>query len=468
MSNRLRSWGLVGVGMIAGLSISYGVTAYAFREAEHPIPVNQIREFTDVFGAIKADYVDPVSDRKLIDNAISGMVSGLDPHSEFLDADAYRELEVGTQGQFGGLGIEVGAEAGALKVIAPIDGTPAARAGVRAGDYIIRIDGRFTRGMSLNDAVKLMRGKPHTPITLTIIRKGVKDPLVIRIVRDIIHVQSVTGHMIEPGYGYVRISEFQDNTTADLARKIEAFYKEGPLKGLILDLRNDPGGVLNGAIGVSAIFLPPGSTVVTTKGRTADSDRRFVASPSDYLRDENTDPLVGLPKAVKDVPLVVLVNGASASASEIVSGALQDHKRAKILGNQTFGKGSVQSVIQLRGGSRPVALKLTTARYFTPSGRSIQVRGITPDYIVDDTPKGNFAGLTIHESDLTNHLANPISGRKAPQPLPKAETELAPANTHRYEFGSKNDFQLQQAINLLQNRPVDVAKAPPVIANATH
>jgi carboxyl-terminal processing protease len=467
MSGRLRSWGLIGVGLIAGVSISYGVTAYAFRDNRYPIPVEEIREFTDVFGAIKANYVENVEDKKLMEEAISGMLAGLDPHSAFLDGEAYRDLQIGTQGEFGGLGIEVGAEDGAIKVIAPIDDTPAARAGIRAGDMIVKIDDKFTRGMSLTDAIKLMRGKPQTPILLTIARKGEALPLEIKIVRDIIRVQSVKAHPIEPGFGYVRISQFQDRTTEDLVRQIGELYKSGPLKGLVLDLRNDPGGVLNGAVGVSAVFLAPGATVVSTEGRTEDAHRQFVASPSDYLRGSAEDPLARLPAAVKSVPMVVLVNGASASASEIVAGALQDHRRAQLIGTQTFGKGSVQSVIQIRNDrENPAAIKLTTARYFTPSGRSIQAKGIAPDLVVEDTAEGNFAGLSVREADLANHLVNNSTApggrgaegtpdKAAPEP---AEPEHAPLAARRYEFGSADDYQLKQAMNFLKGLPVETAK----------
>ncbi|HXY22841.1 MAG TPA: PDZ domain-containing protein, partial [Burkholderiaceae bacterium] len=266
MSGRLRSWGLIGIGLIAGVSISYGVTAYAFRDSR-AIPIEELREFTDVFGAIKANYVEQVEDKKLLQEAISGMLSGLDPHSAFLDGDAYRDLQIGTQGEFGGLGIEVGSEDGAIKVIAPIDDTPAARAGIRAGDVIIKIDDKFTRGMSLTDAIKLMRGKPQTPITLTLARKGEAQPVEVKIIRDIIRVQSVKSHMIEPGYGFVRVTQFQDRTTEDLVKQINQLYKAGPLKGLVLDLRNDPGGVLNGAVGVAAVFLQRDAIVVSTEGR---------------------------------------------------------------------------------------------------------------------------------------------------------------------------------------------------------
>jgi len=470
MSGRLRSWGLIGIGLIAGVSISYGVTAYAFRDSR-AIPIEELREFTDVFGAIKANYVEQVEDKKLLQEAISGMLSGLDPHSAFLDGDAYRDLQIGTQGEFGGLGIEVGSEDGAIKVIAPIDDTPAARAGIRAGDVIIKIDDKFTRGMNLSDAIKLMRGKPQTPITLTLARKGEAQPLEIKIIRDIIRVQSVKSHVIEPGYGFVRVTQFQDRTTEDLVKQINQLYKSGPLKGLVLDLRNDPGGVLNGAVGVAAVFLQRDALVVSTEGRTEDAHRRFVAAPSDYLRGSGDDPLTHLPPEIKTVPLVILVNGASASASEIVAGALQDHKRAKLIGTQTFGKGSVQSVIQIRNDrENPAAIKLTTARYFTPNGRSIQAQGILPDLQVDDTAEGNFAGLSVREADLAHHLVNTsdaagekTSAEKAEKAPGEAEPH-APASAHRYDFGSTEDFQLHQAMNFFKGLPVETAKAHDKVA----
>jgi len=484
MSGRLRSWSLVGVGVIAGVSISYGVTAYAFRETRSPIPVEEIREFSDVFGAIKANYVEPVEDKKLMQEAITGMLAGLDPHSAFLDGESYRDLQIGTQGEFGGLGIEVGSEDGAIKVIAPIDDTPAARAGIRAGDLIIKIDDKLTRGMNLGDAIKLMRGKPQTPIDLTLARKGEPQPIEVKIIRDIIRVQSVKAHLIEPGYGFVRISQFQDRTTEDLVKRINDMYKNGPLKGLVLDLRNDPGGVLNGAVGVSAVFLPVDATVVTTEGRTEDAHRRFAASPSDYLRGGGDDPLAQLPAGIKDVPMVVLVNGASASASEIVAGALQDHKRAQLIGTQTFGKGSVQSVIPIRNDrDNPAAIKLTTARYFTPSGRSIQAKGIVPDMLVEDTPEGNFAGFSVREADLANHLSNPNVPAEAADKADKTDkvdktdksdkphdadkpAEHAPIALRRYEFGSAEDFQVKQAMNFLKGAPVEVAKLHDKVAAA--
>jgi carboxyl-terminal processing protease len=476
MSGRLRNFGLIGVGAIAGVAISLAISAYAFRDMRGPIPLEEIRQFTDVFGAIKANYVDPVDDKKLIQEAISGMLTGLDPHSAFLDADAFKDLQVGTQGEFGGLGIEVGAEDGAVRVIAPIDDTPAARAGIKSGDLIIKIDDKLTRGMTLAEAVKLMRGKKGTSIVLTIARKGEPKPLEFKLVRDVIRVQSVRARMIEPGYGFIRISQFQERTVEDLARHINELYKNGPLKGLVLDLRNDPGGLLHAAVGVSAAFLPPRALVVSTDGRTEDARRRFIAAPEDYLRTRGDDVIAKLPREVKTVPMVVLVNNASASASEIVAGALQDHKRATVLGTQTFGKGSVQTIIPIRADrENPAAIKLTTARYYTPSGRSIQAKGIVPDLLVEDTPEGNFAGFSVREADLLRHLEDK-SDTQAPakptQPAPGASTaphgapSAAPAPARRYEFGSADDYQLKQAMNHLKGLPVEVAKTRESVAAA--
>jgi len=473
MSGRMRTLALVGVGAFAGVAVSLGISAYAFRDSRGPIPLEEIRQLTDVFGAIKNHYVEPVEDSKLIQEAISGMLTGLDPHSAFLDADAFKDLQTSTQGEFGGLGIEVAPEDGAVRVVAPIDDTPAFRAGIKAGDLIIKIDDTLTRGMPLSDAVKLMRGKKGTPVMLTVARKGEVKPLEFKLVRDVIRTQSVRSKIIEPGYAFVRISQFQERTVEDLARHLADAYKSGPLKGLVLDLRNDPGGLLHSAIGVSAAFLPKRALVVSTDGRMSDAKRRFVAAPEDYQRSRGEDVLAKLPAEVKSVPIVVLVNGASASASEIVAGALQDHKRATLIGLKTFGKGSVQTIIPLRSeGDRVAAIKLTTARYFTPNGRSIQAKGIEPDLNVDDTAQGSFAGLQVREADLARHLEEK---KAAPEGRVDALREAAPAEApaesraeaaapRRYEFGAPEDFQLQQAMNHLKGLPVETSRKPDSVA----
>jgi carboxyl-terminal processing protease len=476
MAGKTRSIVLIGVGAVAGVLVSLGISAYAFRDSRGPIPLEEIRAFTDVFGAVKANYVEPVDDKKLMQEAISGMLSGLDPHSAYLDADAFKDMQTSTQGEFGGLGIEVGAEDGLIKVISPIDDTPASRAGIKAGDLIVKIDDKVTRGMTLPEAVKLMRGKPRTSIVLTVARKNEDKPLEFKLVRDVIRVQSVKAKTIEPGYGYIRISQFQERTVDDLVKAVGDLYKAGSLKGLVLDLRNDPGGLLHTAIGVSAAFLPPKTLVVSTDGRTEENRRRFVASPEDYLRGRGEDMLARLPAQVKSVPMVVLVNGASASASEIVAGALQDHKRAMVLGTQSFGKGSVQTIIPLRmDRDNPAAIKLTTARYFTPSGRSIQAKGITPDFVVEDTAEGNFAGFNVREADLMRHLegtrTKETAKRAAPQPgavtpaTPAVPAHEAKNPLQRYDFGSPEDFQLQQAMNYLKGKTVQVAKPQEAVAN---
>ncbi|MEN9775950.1 MAG: hypothetical protein RL322_3020 [Pseudomonadota bacterium] len=456
MKLRLRSIGLLGAGVLAGVLISFGLSAVAQRGQRAPLPLEDLRQFADVFGAIKAHYVEPVEDKKLISEAITGMISGLDPHSAYLDADAFRELRVGTQGEFGGLGIEVGTEDGFVKVIAPIEDTPAARAGVRAGDLIIRIDDKPTKGLALNEAVKLMRGKPKTAITLTITRKGEDTPITLRIIRDVIRVQSVRSRVLEPGIGYVRISQFQEHTVESLIRHLGNLDRQGALeRGLVLDLRNDPGGLLHGAVGVSAAFLPPRVTVVTTEGRTEDARRQYTASPEDYLRGDRDDHVARAPSASKTVPMVVLVNGGSASASEIVAGALQDYKRAVILGTQTFGKGSVQSILPL---SNSTAIKLTTARYFTPSGRSIQAKGIAPDFRVEETADG-VSVARVREADLNKHLtATPGVPDEKTDPSRAGAGDVRARDRKPIQFGSPEDHQLQQALNHLKGQPVAVSK----------
>lgn len=458
MKTKIKQASLVLVGVVAGILLSLNLSAVAQREvARFPLPVDELRAFAEVFGAIKSNYVEPVEDKKLITEAISGMLTGLDPHSAYLDQDAFRELQVGTQGEFGGLGIEVGMEDGFVKVVSPIEDTPAFRAGIKPGDLIVKLDDTPVKGMTLNDAVKRMRGKPKTSIRLTILRKGGTKPFEVTLVRDVIRVQSVKSKLIEPGYGWIRVSQFQEHTGENLVTHLDDLYKSGPLKGLILDLRNDPGGLLNGAVGVSSAFLQRRALVVSTDGRTEDAKRKFIAAPEDYLRGNGDDYLKNLPAAIKSVPMVVLVNGGSASASEIVAGALQDHKRATIMGTQTFGKGSVQTILPLGNNT---AIKLTTARYYTPSGRSIQAKGIVPDIIVED-PSAPTVGR-LREADLEKHLLNEQDKTsEKPQPISAkpAATEVEDKPSAPIEFASEKDFQFQQALKFLKGLPLATAQS---------
>ncbi|QLQ24306.1 MAG: S41 family peptidase [Dechloromonas sp.] len=459
--SKVKTISLVVGGFVAGAMISLHVPALADKDAKSGLPIDELRTFAEVSG-IKQGYVEPVEDKTMINNAISGMLSNLDPHSAYLDADAFKDLQVGTQGEFGGLGIEVGMEDGLVKVVSPIEDTPAYRAGVKSGDLIFKLDDTPVKGLTLNEAVKKMRGKPKTSIRLSILRKGEAKPIELTLVREVIKVQSVKSKLIEPGYGWIRVTQFQENTTADLAKHLTNLYKEGSLQGLVLDLRNDPGGLLNSAIGVSAAFLPPDVKVVSTDGRTPDAKQEFRARPQDYLRGTRDDPLKTIPIEAKKVPMVVLVNSGSASASEIVAGALQDYKRGIIMGTQTFGKGSVQSVIPLPGNT---AIKLTTARYYTPEGRSIQAKGIVPDIVVEETANGGGASGRVREADLDRHLTNDRdkdAAKDAPKPQakPAAKTgkdkdkggkdESEEDPLARLEYGSKSDHQFQQALNLLK------------------
>ena len=418
---------LVLTGLVAGVLVSIGHGVFAERDsAPATLPVEELRTFSDVFGRIKNDYVVDVDDKELIENAIRGMLSGLDPHSAYLDAEQFTELQVGTTGQFGGLGIEVGMENGFVKVIAPIDDTPAQRAGVEAGDLVIRLDDTPVKGMTLNEAVKIMRGKPGSDIELTIVREGVDQPLKINITRDIIKVKSVRARMLEPGYGYLRISQFQSKTAENMVDAIDKLKKEnkGALDGLVLDLRNNPGGVLNGAVAVSDAFLKKGM-IVYTEGRIADSRLRFNATPDDVI---------------DGAPLVVLVNQGSASASEIVAGALQDHKRAIIVGVKTFGKGSVQTILPLSSES---ALKLTTARYFTPSGNSIQAEGITPDIELESVKVASVDRNIepLKEANLTGHLENGNGNDNDGKDGDDKDEDTLSAS---------DDYMLYEALNLLK------------------
>jgi carboxyl-terminal processing protease len=465
MRNKLQQLGLVTIGVLIGVAVSLNYSAVAQKAATAgPLPIEELRAFTEVFGRVKSDYVEPVDDKKLITEAINGMLTGLDPHSAYLDQDAFKELQVGTQGEFGGLGIEVGMEDGFVKVVSPIDDTPAARAGLKAGDLIVKLDDSSVKGMTLNDAVKRMRGRVNTPITLTIVRKGEQNPIVVTLTRAIIKIQSVKSKLLEPGYAYFRVTQFQEHTGETLAAMIQKHFKEnnGPMRGMVLDLRNDPGGLLNGAVAVSSAFLPSGALVVYTDGRTEDSKMRLSATPENYLRGRaKEDFLKKLPPEAKTVPMVVLVNAGSASASEIVAGALQDHKRAVIMGQPTFGKGSVQTILPLGNNT---AIKLTTARYYTPSGRSIQARGIMPDIPLDDGLGERAAGLKLREADLQKHLsesdpddvkAKATAAAKqynfTPAPRPKDVDEKM-LKVDPGEVVSKNDYELNQAVAFLKSR----------------
>jgi carboxyl-terminal processing protease len=465
MRNKLQQFGLIAVGILVGVMISLNFSAVAQKAtASLPLPIVELRAFTEVFGRVKSDYVEPIEDKKLITEAINGMLTGLDPHSAYLDQEAFKELQVGTQGEFGGLGIEVGMEDGFVKVVSPIDDSPASRAGVKPGDLIVKLDETSVKGMTLNDAVKRMRGKPNTQIMLTIVRKGETKPIIVTLTRAIIKIQSVKYKLLEPGYAYFRVTQFQEHTGETLAKAIDILFKQnqGSMKGVVLDLRNDPGGLLNGAVAVSAAFLPQNSLVVYTDGRTEDSKMHLNATAENYLRGRaKEDFLAKLPKSIKSVPMVVLVNGGSASASEIVAGALQDHKRAVIMGQQTFGKGSVQTILPLGNNT---AIKLTTARYYTPNGRSIQAKGITPDILLDDGQTEKTAGFKLREADLTKHLTDTEKQLESkPEAVAAKEYDFTPAPRPKDidekllrpepgEVVSKNDYELNQAVAFLKSR----------------
>jgi carboxyl-terminal processing protease len=465
MGGKFKVAGLLALGVVAGALTTMQLQAYA-RNSLAPLPLEELQQLAQVFGMVKSDYVEPVDEKKLISDAIAGMVSGLDPHSVYFDKKSFKEFREGTTGKFVGVGIEIGMEDGLVKVVSPIEGSPAFRAGIRSGDLITRIDDTMVKGLTMDQAVKRMRGEPSTKVTLTIFRKDEARSFPVTIVREEIRVQSVRAKLVEPGYGWVRVSQFQDRTVEDFVRKVEELYKAEPqLKGLVLDLRNDPGGLLEGAVALSAAFLPADATVVSTNGQLADSKAVYKASPEFYVR-RGSDPLKRLPATMKSIPLVVLVNEGSASASEIVAGALQDHKRATIMGAQTFGKGSVQTVRQL---SPDTALKMTTARYYTPSGRSIQAKGIVPDIWLDETADGNvFAALRMREADLEKHLINTGADEKDParekareDARKKLEEQMAKSKEPPKplpEFGSMEDFPLAQALNQLKGKPVMVSK----------
>ncbi|MEY3253019.1 MAG: carboxyl-terminal processing protease CtpA, partial [Pseudomonadota bacterium] len=457
MGSKFKIAGLLALGAVAGALATMQLTAVA-RSAFGPLPVEELQQLAAVFDRVKAEYVEPVDEKKLISDAISGMVSGLDPHSQYLDKKTFKEFRENTGGRFVGIGIEMTMEDGLVKVVSPIEGSPAFRAGLKTGDLITRIDDSPVKGLSVDQAVKRMRGEPATKVQLQVFRKDENRSFPVTIVREEIRMQSVRSRMVEPGYGWVRVSQFQDRTVEDFVKKVEDLYKQDPnLKGLVLDLRNDPGGLLDASIALSAAFLPENVMVVSTNGQMAESRMSFRATPADYARRGSADPLKRLPAALKKVPLVVLVNEGSASASEIVAGALQDHKRATIMGAQTFGKGSVQTIRPLPGDT---ALKITTARYYTPAGKSIQAKGITPDVFLDETADGNvFAALRMREADLDKHLQgadekkDPARDKAREEARARLEEQLAKSKEPPKplpEFGTADDWPLLQALNQLR------------------
>ncbi len=467
MGSKLKIWGWIGIGAVAGALATMQLQASA-RGTTAALPFEELQQLAAVFGMVKSEYVEQVDEKKLITDAISGMVAGLDPHSQYFDKKSFKEFREGTTGRFVGVGIEIGMEDGLVKVVSPIEGSPAFRAGLKSGDLITKIDETLVKGLSLDQAVKRMRGEPGTKVQLMVFRKAETRSFPVTIVREEIRAVSVRSKMVEPGYVWLRVSQFQDRTVDDFARRLEELYKQDPnIKGIVLDLRNDPGGLLEASVAISAAFLPSDVTVVSTNGQIPESKAVFKASPDSYMRRGGNDPLKRLPEALKSVPLVVLVNEGSASASEIVAGALQDNKRATIMGAQTFGKGSVQTVRQL---SADTALKITTARYYTPSGRSIQAKGIVPDVMLDETPDGNlFSSLRVREADLDKHLQSGQGAEQKDEAREKAreaareklEAESAKKTTAPKplpEFGSEEDFQLAQAINRLKGKPVLVSK----------
>jgi len=455
MRTKLEKFTLILGGALIGILISINLPVFADKVKSSALPIDELRTFAEVFGRIKSDYVEPIEDKKLINEALNGMLSGLDPHSTFLDLDHFKDLEMGTTGEFGGLGIEVGMQDGFVLVISPIEDTPAYKAGLKSGDLIMKLDSTGVKGLTLNEAVKLMRGKAGTSIKLQVLRKGLDSPFDIKVTRAKILTKSVKAKLVEPNYAYIRVTQFQERTGEDLAKALKKLRTKNKFafNGIILDMRNNPGGLLNSSVAVAAAFLKEGDLVVYTEGRAPDSKMNLTTSPENFIRNnpEKNNYLKGLPVDIKDTPMVVLINNGSASASEIVAGALQDHKRALIVGTRSFGKGSVQSILPMSNGT---AIKLTTARYFTPNGRSIQGKGIVPDVVVED----GMESFVMREADLTNSLSNPQDKKSIEEnskleevkDVPTSDGAEALRNFKPIKFGEKDDKQFLEALNILK------------------
>ncbi|MEY2687996.1 MAG: hypothetical protein RL375_2194 [Pseudomonadota bacterium] len=468
MGTKLKVAGWMAVGAVAGALATMQLQATA-RSAMAPLPIEDVQQLTAVFDWIKRSYVEPVDEKKLIRDAIAGMVAGLDPHSQYFEGQSFKEFREGISGKFTGVGIQIEMEEGLVKVVSPIEGSPAFRAGILTGDLITRIDDAAVKGLTMDQAVKRMRGPSGTKVMLMVFRKAENRSFPVTILREEIRAKSVRSKVVEPGYGWIRVSQFQEPTLRDFVEQLKEMARAEPaMKGLVLDLRNDPGGLLDSAVGISAAFLPRDVVVVSTNGQIAESKSTLKSTPYFYSRD-GSDVLASLPAIYKTVPMVVLVNEGSASASEIVAGALKDHKRAVIMGSQTFGKGSVQSEFA-RLPMPNTSVKITTARYYTPSGQSIQAKGIVPDVAVDETAEGSvFSALRVREADLDRHLSAAGEAQKkdavrekareeALRKLEESSKDKAPAVPRLPEFGAAEDFPLQQALNRLKGRPVVVSK----------
>ncbi len=460
MSGTWQKFAWVGAGATMGVALSLAITVDASKDEKSAIPIDELRAFSEVFARIKNDYVEPVSDKKLIEQAIGGMVSSLDPHSNFLDDAAFKDLRTSTTGKFGGIGIEIGTEDGFIKVVTPIDETPAAKAGFRSGDLITKVDGESTRGLTTTKAVELMRGVPGTKVKLEVFRKDDRSTQTYTLTREQIKIQGVKAKLIEPGISFVRVRMFNETTVTDVAKVLAEQHAQSPLRGVVLDLRNNPGGLLDAAVGLSAMFLQKDALVVYTEGRMEGSRTKYMASKEFYSR-RGGDSLANAPEILKTVPVVVLINGGAASASEIVAGALQDHKRATVMGTTTFGKGSVQNIIPL---SQTTGVKLTTSRYFTPNGRSIQGTGIEPDVLIDQlTSDGVMSPRLQREKDLSRHLVGKDEKKEASadedtsEEAQEAKIIKARDDSKKlkgFDWGNDKDYLYSQAINKLKGLPV--------------
>ncbi len=459
---RLSKTILISLSILAGVLLALGIQ-FA-RSSDTTLPINELRTYAEVLEHVKQAYVEPVDDKTLIESSISGMLSNLDSHSNYFNANTYKDYLKNTQGIFGGIGIEISdrEQNGMVQVIAPIDNTPAYKAGIKSGDFIIKVNHKATNGMTLNEVVKAIQGKPGTKVTITILRQNVAHPLTFLIERAIIKNQSVRAVLLDKNYGYIRIAQFQSNTHQDLVQAINIIYKQHrkPLKGLVIDLRSNPGGLLVSGIGVSSVFLPKNSLVVYTKGRDSQDTEQFYAAPAYYLTNPNqSDPNALLPNLVKKVPIVILINSGSASAAEIVAGALQDYRRAHIMGTKSFGKGSVQALIPLSNGG---GIILTIAYYFTPNNRCIQAEGITPDQIIEDQSNTFMIDqYAIRESNLNKHLANPknpstkinekpASSAKLSGNIPRQDKSHTNSKNSTKIPDIENDYQLNQALIYLK------------------